>query len=462
MKFGPDGSMYVLQYGANYFEHNPDSRLVKITYIADNREPVAKLNADKSVGAVPLTVKLSAKQSFDADRNDVLSYAWEFPGSDIHEINGDEATVTYSKPGTYKPVLKVMDKEGKSSTVSVMVQAGNEMPVVAINTPGTNRSFYFGGGKINYQVSVDDKEDGSVANGINASDVFVSFDYLGEGKDLALLASNAQLAGSIKYIRGKNLLENSDCKTCHNIRETSIGPSYSAIADRYKGKNVVDDLAGKILKGGNGNWGKNMMAAHPQHSKDEAVEMVKYILAVNDQAKGLPLAGNLNVGNQAKGSGFYVMRASYTDKGAAAVNSLTNSAMLVLRSPRVQAEDMTFEKKLSVRHIDGTDVTFVSEIESGSVIRLDSVDMTGIASVTLKMASLRENTFVEIHAGTKDGPLLGKAAIPTTDINNPRFQEVTLPLKQIENFTNLHFVFKSGDNAPTPFAGLDWVEMRVR
>jgi cytochrome c len=29
MKFGPDGAMYVLQYGANYFEHNPDSRLVR-------------------------------------------------------------------------------------------------------------------------------------------------------------------------------------------------------------------------------------------------------------------------------------------------------------------------------------------------------------------------------------------------------------------------------------------------
>ena len=67
--------MYVLQYGANYFAHNPDSRLVKISYVAGNREPVAQIQADETVGAAPLTVNLSAAGSFDFDNNGQLKYS---------------------------------------------------------------------------------------------------------------------------------------------------------------------------------------------------------------------------------------------------------------------------------------------------------------------------------------------------------------------------------------------------
>jgi cytochrome c len=117
-------------------------------------------------------------------------------------------------------------------------------------------------------VEVKDKEDGSIGKGVDGSLVFVLFDYLKDGKDLALLESNALLATSLNFVNGKHLVETSDCKTCHNAEKTSIGPSYNAIADRYKGKDVAAQLAEKIIAGGNGNWGKNMMAAHPQHSQD--------------------------------------------------------------------------------------------------------------------------------------------------------------------------------------------------
>jgi cytochrome c len=459
MKFGPDGSMYVLQYGANYFEHNPDSRLVKITYIAGNREPVAKIKADKTIGATPLTVKLSAAESFDSDKNDELKFSWEFPGSDNQQINGAEATVTYNKPGTYRPRLKVTDKEGKTATAELQVRAGNEMPAVEILTPGSNRSFYFDGKPLNYDVRVSDKEDGANAAGIGASNVFVTFDYLRQGKDLALLESNAQVAGNVRYIRGKSLLESSDCKTCHNIDEVSIGPSYSAIADRYKGKNVVNDLADKIIKGGNGNWGKNMMAAHPQHTHEEAAEMVKYILAINEQVKGLPVKGTANFTEHkaTNSNGFYVMRASYTDKGAPSAASLTNSETLILRNPKVEAEDMSFDKSLSARHIDGTSITFLSEIKNGSVVSLNNIDLTGVKSLTLNMASVVPGATVELHTGNAGGKLLGQASLPLTDINNPKFGEVSIPLQNVSGIQNLYLVFRGSSSNNDAFAGLDWV-----
>src|SRR5688500_13683708 len=203
MKFGPDGSLYVLQYGANYFEHNPDSRLVKITYVEGNREPKAELYADKTVGAVPLTVTLSADKSVDFDRNDALTYTWDTGAGASTNAGGKKITVTYDKPGIYKPTVTVRDKDGKQSTATLEIRAGNEPPEVYIDLKGANRSFYFDRGKIDYNVTVTDLEDGSLERGIDPSSVFLSFDYLKEGKDLALLTSNADIAGDLNTLRGK-------------------------------------------------------------------------------------------------------------------------------------------------------------------------------------------------------------------------------------------------------------------
>jgi cytochrome c len=113
IKFGPDGSLYVLQYGANYFEHNPDSRLVKITYVEGNRQPVAQLEADKTVGGTPLTVHLSAEKSFDYDKNDKLSFSWDLGEETGNLGNQASGTVIYQKPGVYRPKLTVTDSQGK-------------------------------------------------------------------------------------------------------------------------------------------------------------------------------------------------------------------------------------------------------------------------------------------------------------------------------------------------------------
>ncbi len=60
MAFGPDGDLYLLEYGTTWFTGNDDARLVKIAYNGGNRRPVVKVIADKKKGAVPMTVKLSS------------------------------------------------------------------------------------------------------------------------------------------------------------------------------------------------------------------------------------------------------------------------------------------------------------------------------------------------------------------------------------------------------------------
>lgn len=75
------------------------------------------------------------------------------------------------------------------------------------------------------------------------------------------------------------MVQSSDCMACHKVDETSIGPSFVAIADRYRDEDgVLSILAAKVRTGGSGAWGPQPMVPHPQHSTEEIEAMVAYIL----------------------------------------------------------------------------------------------------------------------------------------------------------------------------------------
>ena len=42
MEFGPDGALYVLEYGDGYFAENPDAQLAKINFVRGNRTPIVE------------------------------------------------------------------------------------------------------------------------------------------------------------------------------------------------------------------------------------------------------------------------------------------------------------------------------------------------------------------------------------------------------------------------------------
>ncbi len=78
---------------------------------------------------------------------------------------------------------------------------------------------------------------------------------------------------------GKVLMEGSDCMSCHQMNQKFIGPSYQDIAEKYSDKDL-EILASKIVEGGSGVWGNVPMQAHPNISKEEAKQMVQYILTL--------------------------------------------------------------------------------------------------------------------------------------------------------------------------------------
>ena len=90
--------------------------------------------------------------------------------------------------------------------------------------------------------------------------------------------SNANLAAVAK---GAALITASDCTTCHKEKAKLIGPAYVAVAEKYPDTEAnITMLAGRIIKGGKGNWGDIPMTAHPNVSEADAKEMARYILAL--------------------------------------------------------------------------------------------------------------------------------------------------------------------------------------
>jgi cytochrome c len=98
--------------------------------------------------------------------------------------------------------------------------------------------------------------------------------------NLVVKDSTQNRANSAKVeVGGDVLIQNADCVSCHNRDQKMVGPSYKAIAAKYKSTNAnIDMLADKIINGGAGNWGQVPMSAHVGLSKEDAKEMVKYIL----------------------------------------------------------------------------------------------------------------------------------------------------------------------------------------
>jgi cytochrome c len=85
-------------------------------------------------------------------------------------------------------------------------------------------------------------------------------------------------------LAGGELINSSDCKTCHQIEQKLIGPAYKDVAEKYTySDTTVTYLAGKIIEGGSGNWGEIPMIPHPQHSQKEAEQMATYILSLRNE-----------------------------------------------------------------------------------------------------------------------------------------------------------------------------------
>jgi glucose/arabinose dehydrogenase/PKD repeat protein len=153
LEFGPDGSLYLLEWGSNFGGGNNDSGLYRIDYVHGGRSPVAKATGTPTSGNAPLTVQFSSAGTTDPDPGNTLSYQWTF--GDGSTSTAANPAHTYTANGNYTAQLKVTDNTGKAAFANVQITVGNTAPVVTITVPPDGGMLNFGD-RVSYTVTVSD------------------------------------------------------------------------------------------------------------------------------------------------------------------------------------------------------------------------------------------------------------------------------------------------------------------
>ncbi|MFL5562645.1 MAG: ThuA domain-containing protein [Gemmatimonadaceae bacterium] len=457
VQFGPNGDLYMLEYGTAWFQGNDDADLVRIEYTAGNRKPMIAIGVDKPTGALPLRVALSSAGTNDPDGDDI-TYAWTIRsprGTVLKRFTEANPSYTFTTPGVYTASLTVTDSAGARSTAKLQVAAGNDPPKVDVVVANANHTFFFPGVPIQYAVSVNDREDGSLPGRIAASRVMVSADFLKDGLLPGLPNGSAHAADPPSvYAAGKQLIETGDCLSCHKMDRMSIGPAYTAVARKYRNDSTATArLIRKIRGGGTGVWGKVMMPAHPQLTEAQAAQVVGYILSLGAPKKAsLPVKGSYTpvAGNATAPKGVLVLRAAYTDRGANGLPGVAAEKSVVLRAPTVAVSSGELSDGLSRQGAAGMPVEITVVSRSGASARFKQLDLTGVAAVTLTAmapsAYKASGGTVELHVDSAAGPLIGTSApiTPVADSAAPP-SVLRIAVQPTSGVHDLYLVAKNAD-----------------
>lgn len=222
METGPDGKIYVLEYGSGWFAKNKDAGIARLDYNSGNRAPeVASVASSKAYGAVPLTTVLTVKAN-DPEKNK-MTYVWNLGGGVTKTTTVPRLTYTFAKKGNYVVSVQARDEEGAASgSKTTTILAGQDSPDMKAK--------------------------------------------------VATMKANAA---------GKALVMSMDCAACHKVSEKSVGPSFTAVAQKYPNNAAsTAHLMRKIVTGGHGVWGDVDMPAHPSLKAADTKKIVNWIYSL--------------------------------------------------------------------------------------------------------------------------------------------------------------------------------------
>lgn len=464
MLFGADGSLYVLEYGQKWNAQNMDARLSRIKYIKGNRSPIARMLADKEVGAAPLTIQFTGENSEDFD-HDPLQYQWSFDKSEVQstEVN---PSFTFQKEGIYTVQLTVTDPDGETSTTTQKIMVGNEPPQLTIQTD-VEDNIYWDRRKINYQVIVKDKEDGTTAEGrIDPEKVKVTLTYLPEGEDMVLATIGHQ---QNTVPEGKQLMDASDCSACHAEKQKVNGPAYVDIAQKYTAADK-NYLISQVIKGSSGVWGETMMAAHPQLKVDEVGKIIDYILTLGPKperdANSLPISGSITFEEhlKKKAGGKYILMASYLDQGNSAIEGSTLSAseQAIFIAPKIEAEDAD-ERSKGLGIWNNMGATLVGSIVHNSFLRFNNISFKNLNALQLAAAYNADYPYagsVEVRAGSIDGKILGSTKLGYSHPKKGSIKYYDIPLQASDEKGPLFLVFKNEEDDEQYVLNANWIALK--
>jgi len=397
MEVGPDGRIYLLEYGSGWFSRNPDAGISRIDFYPGNRPPqIDSIFVNKMSGRLPFA--LEAELLVSDPEGQQLSFEWQV-GYEVYETTEPRLALTLEEEGNYQVSCRVKDAEGGLRvSETLLVYAGNEAPIVEVVVEG-NQDIYFKGAPIKYRVFVGD--DDAVVN----ENLMIQTKYT---RDVEI--SEGHLQGTGNKV-GESLIASLDCASCHKEREKSIGPSYQQIANRYREEETATTyLSEKIIKGGGGVWGEAAMAPHPTISPAEAALIVEWILSVDVPATtiaSLSADGTIIGGNPKSWQSTLQLWATYTDVPTAGIKPLTTSVAKVLRDNYFNVNE--WDQGEGFRKSDWNDIEVWELLPQSGWLKMPGFDLTGVERVSLDLfynASSPLNYSFELRAGSPEGPVL--------------------------------------------------------
>ena len=109
LEFGPDGALYVLEYGDGYFAENPDAQLARIDFVRGNRTPILEDHRrPRPSGQAPLTVSFSSAGTTTRTVTRCGTPGTSTPTATWTRVSPNP-TYTFTENGDYRPTLKVTD-----------------------------------------------------------------------------------------------------------------------------------------------------------------------------------------------------------------------------------------------------------------------------------------------------------------------------------------------------------------
>ncbi|MEZ4900291.1 MAG: carbohydrate-binding protein [Spirosomataceae bacterium] len=204
------------------------------------------------------------------------------------------------------------------------------------------------------------------------------------------------------------------------------------------------------------------MSAHPQIKKDEAKDMVRYIMSLANE-KGpdkKPLKGEYITTNKQK-EGQYIFTASYTDKGNATVGPQTATTTVALRPAKIKAI-MNDEVKDATNVELPTKSEVLAPIKNGSYALYKEVDLTNISSLSFMVYAMPDKTVggkIEVRIDSPTGALIGEVEIP-----NNKIGVVNTPLRRPdEKLHHLYLVFSTSKTVPDDkgLFGVEWLQFNT-
>lgn len=451
-----DGTLYIIEFGDKWI-NNLDAQIVRIVYRHGNRPPVVKLRHHPVGGKEPLQVKFDASESFDKDPGDELSFRWTINGRELPPSKETIVSHTFEQPGNYRVLLSAMDQHGLETTSEAVVTVGNAVPKVSILDP-PHGGFFDWGQVLKYRLEVDDLEDGGTAD----HTIFID--------RIAVKASYQprRLAGeSDAYLPpGLQLMKLTTCFSCHTTGSDSGGPSYQQVAKRYQADaKTKETLAKKIITGGSGAWGTKVMPPHPQHSIEETLMMVDWILNLATDRSVQVLGGyegsfqalSKPIDHRAQG-GMLMIEASYMDEGykLAPPLTVTQSHLLHARRRFVAYFDELHEVE-TLEVFEGQE-GMVAQFGSNSFAVLKDVNLSGIQYLKCRASAVSEiGGTVEFRLDRVDGPLLATLNLSPPQDTASKFTNYRLPISGPDALHDLFLVSREASSSESRVS-ISWVE----